>query len=319
MSKTTTHSLNSLKASEFGEYGQLAQQILGFYVPLALQIPAFRDDPELMETTIKATGESGITDVVTNADKIVQAKIKTQLPPEWQFWGEEGDDNVNSFDKTKKYMLIADPIEGTNNFLAGIDYQWGSVIALVDIETEKPIIGIVAHPTTGTFYLGIKGKGAYRLVCRESGQTVVAKMDATPEDGYNRFTYNNSPHFSAELVKSVHRFMAGGKVDEPATGINKLEKSRRTVRLPGPNKTEVVFDDLESGALEAVRYRGTVCFKTSNEMAAVFVVLSELGGIATDGDGNDWTLGINTPIAARTKEDWAYLKDVYDRAIHAKV
>jgi len=82
------------------------------------------------------------------------------------------------------------------------------------------------------------------------------------------------------------------------------------------NKQEVsTFEDPESGALEVIRYRGTIYFKTSNEMAAVFVIINELGGKVTDAKGNPWYLGISTLIAARTQEDYSYLQGIYNKTI----
>lgn len=123
-----------------GVYGSYLKEILSFYVPLLLQIPKLRDDPSYMKETIKAVGNSGITDVATQADIYVQQEIKkevTLLHQDWQFWGEEGDDNINEYDISKKFLFITDPIEGTNNFRYKKDNYWGSVVALVDIVSKN--------------------------------------------------------------------------------------------------------------------------------------------------------------------------------------
>ncbi len=271
------------------EYGKFAKEILDFFVPLALQLPKLREEPSFMTATVKAIGASGVQDVVTKADKFMQKRLKeevSKLYPDWQFWGEEGEDNIFSFDSSKSFLFITDPIEGTNNFRARKDNDWGSVVALVDIKKGEPVIGIVAHPMTKKFYVGIKGQGAYMLRYNEDGRILsVNPMTDKPED--ERFTYNDSPHFSPELSEIVERFLSLGKN---------------------------TFVDLESGALEVVRNRGTIYFHTSNEMAAVFVILKEIGGIVTDGNGKPWSLGINSLISARNKEDYDYLKSLSDQA-----
>jgi hypothetical protein len=61
-------------------------------------------------------------------------------------------------------------------------------------------------------------------------------------------------------------------------------KDREIIEIDGNT-----FSDSESGALEAVRYSGTIYFKTSEEMAAVFVILEELGGVVTNGNGALWS------------------------------
>ena len=293
---------------EDNKLSDIAKSVLAFYIPIALEIPSLRDNPELMSVEVKAENAEGVQDVATQADKYVQAKIKKHLPEDWQFWGEEGEDNVSEFDESKEYMLITDPIEGTNNFRAKIDDQWGSVISVVDIETKKPVIGIVAHPFKKTFYLGIKDNGAFKLVIDEEGLQH-SKLTSEPQSGYDYFTYNNSPHFSKELSSQVSKFFEKGTV-KPNDTEDKLLSSRKSLSIDDER-----FEDPESGALEVVRNKGTIYFKTSNEMSACFVILKEIGVYITDGNGNDWTLGINTLISAREKEDYDFLKKLYDDSI----
>ncbi len=296
--------------AEYSQYGQQLTDIMNAFVPLALQLPQLRDNPEMMEEAIKKTSASGITDVVTNADIFVQEKLKSAVlekHPNWQFWGEEGKDNISEYDTTKKYLLVSDPIEGTNNFKAQKDNQWGSVIALVDIQTKEPIIGIVAFPSRRRFYLGVKDAGAYIVEYDDEGQVKnFTPMSQEPE--YNEYTYNNSPYFEEPLTEQVQSFFALGNLQPDTNGADDLEKSRKTLLID-----RVTFIDPESGALEVIRNRGTIYFKTSNEMASVFVILNELGGRITDGNGNSWTLGISTLISARNEQDYIFLKNLYDR------
>jgi len=287
------------------------------FAPLALRLPSLRDDPKLMQVHVKAVGRSG-TDVVTGVDTYMQQQLKeafAKIHPDWQFWGEEGEDAQSEYQKGKPFLVITDPIEGTNNFREKLDDNWGSVIALVDCKTKEPVVGIVAYPAKRLFYFGFKGGGAYILGYNDKGEVILTnKMSTSPLPENEAFTYNASPHFSSELHTVVDTFIAMGKVQPPKKNATVLEKSRKTLLFNGPKKETVTFVDLESGALEAIRNRGTIYFKTSNEMAAVFVILEELGGKVTDGEGNPWALGINTLIAARNANDYQYLKDLYDKA-----
>lgn len=288
-------------------YGEYLKEIMGFYVPLALQLPSRRSDPMFMTEEVKAHGRGGVTDVATRADKVMQDDIKmkiSKLGYEWGFWGEEGGDRITQVDKNKTHTLIADPIEGTNNFKNHRDNDWGSVVALADNQTEEPVIGIIAHPTQRRFYVGVKGGGAYIVEYDEKGELAnFTQMNNDPEK--EEFTYNNSPHFSEELYAQVDRFLKKGKIIETD---EKLKRSK--VRIP--DESGNIFDDLESGALEAIRNRGTIYFKTSAEMAAVFVILGEVGGKVTDGEGRPWSLNLNTMLSARNDEDYLYLKRLYD-------
>lgn len=299
-------------------YGQYTIDILGFFVPLALNLPELRSKPKFMSATVKAVSEnSGISDIVTESDKYMQKQIKketAQIHPDWQFWGEEGEDNIMQWEADKPFLLITDPIEGTLNFRAKNDVHWGSVIALVESKTQRPVIGIVAYPHRNIFYLGVKGTGAFILKYNNQGKLRnVTAMENTAEKGFEAFTYNNSAYFRGELAAQAKRFITFGKVKPDKKNATELEKSRKTVVLQYKEKS-VIFKDLESGALEVIRNRGTIYFKTSNEMAAVFVIIEELGGKITDADGKPWTLGINSLISARTDEDYRYLKTLIDKA-----
>ena len=107
------------------------------------------------------------------------------------------------------------------------------------------------------------------------------------------------------IFSQVDRFFKLGTV------IKTDELARSTVGIP--DEKGVIFENLESGALETIRYRGTIYFKTSAEMAAVFVILNELGGKVTDAYGKSWSINIDTLIAARNEEDYQYLKSSYDK------
>lgn len=309
--------VNSLEMLvEHEPYGEQLKQVIDIFIPLALALPRLRDDPAMMHETIKATANNGITDVATDADVYMQDELKKQVAehhPDWQFWGEEGEDRVTDYDESKSFLFITDPIEGTNNFKARKDGAWGSIVALVDISTKEPVVGIVVDPINRRAYMGVKDGGAYVIDLAEDGSvmsfTSMPKQPEVPD-----FTYNNSPHFEPDIIEQIQRFFDLGivQLDDPAT--DELARSRKRV-IVQTEEAENTFIDPESGALEAVRNPGTIYFKTSNEMAAVFVILSELGGKVTDVEGKPWTLGIHTLIAARDEGDYDYLLDIYNKTL----
>ncbi len=280
----------------------MLDQIMKFYVPIALGLPGLRENAH----SFAKSERDGIPDLVTEVDVQTQQKIKAFSEKlGWQFWGEEGNDSLAVYDSKKDYLLVTDPIEGTNNYVYRKEDQWGSVLALIDIKKKEPVIGIVAHPSTRTFYVAAKGQGAYFYLYDKKARLLKKeKMRVNPE--FYEYTYNNSPHFRGKHEQMVSTFFNMGKILESQSS-DDLDKSRKKLVVSG--KT---FLDRESGALEAVRYKGTVFFKTGCEMAAVFVILGELGGKVTDGDGNGWSLGISSLIAARTMEDYDFLKNLYD-------
>ena len=61
------------------------------------------------------------------------------------------------FLKEKEWVWIIDPLDGTNNFLNGLDY-YGICISLVNF--GEPVTGLVLRPTNGECFYAIKGKGS---------------------------------------------------------------------------------------------------------------------------------------------------------------
>lgn len=59
--------------------------------------------------------------------------------------------------KEKEWVWVIDPLDGTNNFLNGLDY-YAICISLVNF--GKPVLGVVYRPRTGEIFTALEGKGA---------------------------------------------------------------------------------------------------------------------------------------------------------------
>ena len=66
----------------------------------------------------------------------------------------------------------------------------------------------------------------------------------------------------------------------------------------------------ESNALQAVRNRGSIFKNSGPEMAAVYVIINELGGKITDVKESNWTVKSNSVIVVRKREDWQDIKKI---------
>ncbi|HEX9804845.1 MAG TPA: inositol monophosphatase family protein [Candidatus Dojkabacteria bacterium] len=275
-----------LQKIDHSGYLKESEILLNDFPKIAMQIPKFRTDRDLMKSTVKSASPDGRQDLVTEADKYVQKLVQEFIPTNWGIWGEE---NLNNLKEGHKFSLYIDPIEGTNNFVNFKDENWGSVIALVDNVSQEPVVGIIAHPAKSKLYFGIKESGAYIIGLDRNGGILNVKdiMDLSPID---KFTYNNSPHFSKKLNERVEVFKSRG------------ERKNEELVIKDQN-----FIDLESGALEAMQYRGGIFFKTSLEMAAVQVILEELGGLVTDFEGKRWHRNFSSMIFARNRVDYEFL------------
>ena len=97
--------------------------------------------------------KTSISDVVTAADHAAEKLVIDTLAverPEDGVLGEEGADRAGSSGRT----WVIDPVDGTYNFLAGLDW-WCSAIALTD--GDDLVLGAIHHPATGRTFVGGPG------------------------------------------------------------------------------------------------------------------------------------------------------------------
>lgn len=94
--------------------------------------------------------KTSISDVVTAADHAAERLVVETLTaerPEDGVLGEEGAASAG----TSGRSWVIDPVDGTYNFLAGLDW-WCSAIALTD--GEDLVLGAIHHPATGRTWVG---------------------------------------------------------------------------------------------------------------------------------------------------------------------
>lgn len=99
---------------------------------------------------LAAEQKASISDVVTAADRAAEALIVERLRaerPDDSILGEEGADHTGTSGRT----WVIDPVDGTYNFVAGLDW-WCSAVALTD--GDDLVLGAVHHPASGTTYVG---------------------------------------------------------------------------------------------------------------------------------------------------------------------
>lgn len=65
-----------------------------------------------------------------------------------------------NFVSQSDYCWVIDPIDGTSNFVAGLNY-FGICLGLV--YKQKPVLGVVYRPMTDELYYGVKGDGAFKI------------------------------------------------------------------------------------------------------------------------------------------------------------
>ncbi|THV20241.1 inositol monophosphatase family protein [Peteryoungia ipomoeae] len=114
-------------------------------------------------------GIKGPGDFVSEADEQSELLIRRHLLsryPDWSLSGEEFPP-VDGADRTYRFLL--DPIDGTTNFLAGMDYT----ITIALRRGTETVCGLVFNPVRNEMFTAIAGAGAYldgrRLALSDGG------------------------------------------------------------------------------------------------------------------------------------------------------
>jgi myo-inositol-1(or 4)-monophosphatase len=63
-----------------------------------------------------------------------------------------------AFLKEKEWVWVIDPLDGTNNFLSGMDYY---AICISLVHWGEPLTAVVYRPSNGDCFIAEKGKGAF--------------------------------------------------------------------------------------------------------------------------------------------------------------
>jgi myo-inositol-1(or 4)-monophosphatase len=99
---------------------------------------------------LSAETKTSISDLVTAADHAAEKLVVEALAarrPDDGVLGEEGSSHGGTSGRT----WVIDPVDGTYNFVAGLDW-WCSAIALTD--GDELVLGAVYHPATGRTFVG---------------------------------------------------------------------------------------------------------------------------------------------------------------------
>jgi fructose-1,6-bisphosphatase/inositol monophosphatase family enzyme len=148
---------------------------------------------------LDAEQKTSVSDVVTAADRAAEELVLTRLRaerPDDSILGEEGASHTGTSGRT----WVIDPVDGTYNFVAGLDW-WCSAVALRD-ETDL-LLGAVHHPATGTTYVGGPG-----LVPTADGVPFEPLVDRPLAESCLT-TYLHPPFYGGEIGEAFGR-MANG-------------------------------------------------------------------------------------------------------------
>jgi myo-inositol-1(or 4)-monophosphatase len=228
---------------------------------LDLAVAAAREAGELVASArrgqtvqVEAT-KSSPTDVVTAVDIASEETIREQIlaaRPDDGFLGEEGDDIPGS----TGVVWIADPIDGTVNFLYGIAHFAVSLAARVD---GVVVAGVVHNPMSGETFTAARGHGAHLDGSRLTGSPCVEVGEA--------------------LVATGFGYRAEDRAAQ-AVEIGRLLPTVRDIRRLGSAALDLCF--VAAGRVDAYVERGLHAW----DLAAGGLVVEESGGRVEGIDGS---------------------------------
>lgn len=148
---------------------------------------------------LSAEQKTSISDVVTAADHAAERLVVETLAAERPDDGVLGEEGA-AHDGTSGRTWVIDPVDGTYNFVAGLDW-WCSAIALLD--GEDLVLGAVHHPASGQTLVGGPG-----LPTTVDGRPVGPMADRPLADACLT-TYLHPPSYAGEVGAAFDRMVGG--------------------------------------------------------------------------------------------------------------
>ncbi|MCP5538451.1 MAG: inositol monophosphatase [Akkermansiaceae bacterium] len=163
----------------------------------AFQLQHFRKMPDGADS-IKAVRET-VSFVDVESEKMLQSGL-SPLVEGAGFYGEESGKSGS-----QELVWIVDPLDGTTNYLSGLD-QFSISVALV--ENGEPVLALVYKPTTNEIYSCIKGQGAcYNGAITRPSHPAATEVDALFSTG---FPYR-SPDVAGQFFKAAADILTLGR------------------------------------------------------------------------------------------------------------
>ena len=217
--------------------------------------------------------EKGPGDFVSRADIMAERVLRKELErtrPEYGFLGEEGGETKGD----GRNRWIADPLDGTTNFLHGVPHF---AISLALERDGEVIAGVIYQPISDELFWAEKGNGAF--------------ID-TPNARSRRLRVSGRKEPARALVGTGIPHI--GKGDHP-TYVKKLEAvANKTagVRRWGAAALDLAF--VAAGRYDAFFEYGLSPW----DVAAGILMVREAGGLVNDVAGGAYVLGTSTSILA---------------------
>lgn len=230
--------------------------------------------------------------MVSNADVESEAMIVSgikKMYPDHFILAEEtayqeymGQMDRYKFLKEKEWVWIIDPLDGTNNFLNGLDY-YGVCISLVHF--GEPVVGVVLRPTNGECFYATKGKGT-KLINFSNDFKKKSKPLSLKKT-------NNKKVLSDSLLVTGFATEKGPVFDEEFDLFKHMLGKSRGIRRMGSAALDLCY--VARGVFDCFWERGLAAW----DVSAAGLICKEAGVVVTDYEGQKFHPFQATIVAAR--------------------
>lgn len=224
--------------------------------------------------------------VVSNADIEAENYLINQLRPlikEAEFLAEEsafkkygGKKAALRAYQDKEFVWIVDPLDGTTNYLNGMDY-FGVCICLA--YRGEPLLGVVHRPPTQETYCAVKEEGAFLI--KGDGKRKKLLLD------------KKRKKLKDSLLVTGFACEKGEVFNKEFTIFKNMMMSSRGIRRMGSAALDMCL--VSQGIFDGFWERGLSPW----DVAAAALILKEAGGVVTDYKGRPFHPFQETILASR--------------------
>jgi len=194
----------------------------------------------------------------------------------------QGEMDQYKFLGEKEWVWIIDPLDGTNNFLSGLDY-YGVCISLVHF--GNPVMGVVLRPTNGDCFYAIKDKGAHFVKYEKN-----FLKKSRPIKLKNK---KISKNLSQSLLVTGFAIEKGQLFDKEFELFKLMIGKSRGIRRMGSAALDLCY--VADGVFDCFWERGLASW----DVAAAGIICIEAGVKVTDYEGQKFHPFLPTILAAR--------------------
>lgn len=222
------------------------------------------------------------------AENLIVSGIKKKYPDHFILAEEsaykefKGEMERYKFLKEKEWVWIIDPLDGTNNFLNGLDY-YGVCISLVNY--GEPVVGLVLRPTNGECFYAIKKKGT-KLI-NFSNNFKKKSNPVSLKKASNKKTLSNS------LLVTGFATEKGALFDQEFELFKQMMGKSRGIRRMGSAALDLCY--VARGVFDCFWERGLAAW----DVSAAGLICLEAGVVVTDYEGQGFHPFQPTIIASR--------------------